>query len=88
MKQLMGLPFLPSTHIADVFRLMKEKCPPQKLVDYVDRQWMENATFPIHSWSVSNSRPGPTISEVLVFVFKNLFKWDDNLQIQYETFDM
>jgi hypothetical protein len=48
MKQLMTLPFLPSTRIADVFRLMREKCPPhpQELVDYVDRQWMENATFP------------------------------------------
>jgi hypothetical protein len=54
MKQLMALPFLPWTHIADVFRVLKEKCPPhlQELVQYIDRQWMENATFPIRSWSV------------------------------------
>jgi hypothetical protein len=99
-KQLMALPFLPSTHIADVFWLMKEKCPPQlqELVDYVDRQWMENATFPIRSWSVfqftirtNNDVEGSCVYtyiyiallRVLVFVSKNLFKCDDNLQIQY-----
>ncbi|XP_048755258.2 uncharacterized protein LOC125666166 [Ostrea edulis] len=54
MKQLMALPFLPWNHIVDVFRVLREKCPPhlQELVQYINRQWMENATFPIRSWSI------------------------------------
>ena len=53
-KQLMALPFLPWTHVHDVFRMMEDRAPPslQPLTSYIKHQWMENPVFPVRSWSV------------------------------------
>ncbi|XP_062594510.1 uncharacterized protein LOC134255924 [Saccostrea cucullata] len=53
-KQLLALPFLPWTHIADVFRVMEERAPAalQPLTTYIRTQWIQNPLFPIRSWSV------------------------------------
>nr|XP_022335962.1 uncharacterized protein LOC111132446 [Crassostrea virginica] len=53
-KQLMALPFLPWTHVHDVFRMMEDRAPPslQPLTSYIKHQRMENPVFPVRSWSV------------------------------------
>lgn len=54
-RQLMALPFLPSTHIRDTFNTLKVRAntdPLMRLVDYIDRQWMCNTVFDVPSWSV------------------------------------
>ena len=53
-KQLLALPFLPCTHVLDVFRMMEERAPSnlQLLTSYIRHQWMENPVFPVRSWSV------------------------------------
>nr|XP_034307538.1 uncharacterized protein LOC105322137 [Crassostrea gigas] len=53
-KQLLALPFLPWSHIEDVFRVMEERAPAnlQQLTQYVRDQWIQNPVFPIRCWSV------------------------------------
>ncbi|XP_061184423.1 uncharacterized protein LOC133192431 [Saccostrea echinata] len=55
-KQLMALPFLPLNDIKATFRAMQEKVEPssslKSLKDYLERQWISNAVFPIQAWSI------------------------------------
>ena len=48
----MALPFLPWTHVHDVFRMMEDRAPPslQPLTSYIKHP--EKTVFPVRSWGV------------------------------------
>ena len=51
----MALPFLPPGHINAAFTILKKRANSpglQQLTNYIQRQWFENAVFPIPSWCV------------------------------------
>ncbi|KAJ8313849.1 hypothetical protein KUTeg_008410 [Tegillarca granosa] len=52
-RQLLCLPFLPSAHIQQTFNMLKERANSAKLnrlVNYIQRQWMQNTVSTIPSW--------------------------------------
>jgi hypothetical protein len=54
-KQLMALPFLPAGHITPTFNALtiRANTPAlQQLVQYMERQWINNQLHPVQSWSV------------------------------------
>lgn len=66
-KTLMALAYLPAAHIRAQFEDLVQLCPAEgkirELVDYIERQWMDNAVFPVESWSVF-MRPVRTNNDV------------------------
>ena len=66
-KTLMALAYLPAAHIKAQFEDLVQLCPAEgkirELVNYIERQWMENAAFPVESWSVF-MRPVRTNNDV------------------------
>ncbi|KAK6182207.1 hypothetical protein SNE40_009939 [Patella caerulea] len=56
-KKLMSLPFLPKSHIRDIFHQLQGKTSNDKLIklmDYMERQWIDHSLFKMSSWSVFN----------------------------------
>lgn len=54
-KQLMALPFLPAGHITPTFNalMIRANTPAlQQLVQYMERQWINNQLHPVQSWSM------------------------------------
>ncbi|KAH3866739.1 hypothetical protein DPMN_029838 [Dreissena polymorpha] len=54
-RQLMALPFLPAGHITETFHQLQARANSvqvTQLVDYVNRQWINNAIFRVEDWSV------------------------------------
>ncbi|CAC5367743.1 unnamed protein product [Mytilus coruscus] len=54
-RQLMALPFLPTTHIRDTFTSLQNRAnTPQlrDLVAYMDRQWFNNGVIQIADWCI------------------------------------
>jgi len=67
-KLLMALPYLPSNFIVPQFTAIRERIGAdqpklRELMDYVDRQWMENTVFTVESWSAF-MRPIRTTNDV------------------------
>ncbi|XP_052236544.1 uncharacterized protein LOC127861593 [Dreissena polymorpha] len=51
----MALPFLPAGHITETFHQLQARANSvqlTQLVDYVNRQWINNAIFRVEDWSV------------------------------------
>ena len=50
-----GLDLPPAKYVVPQFRGLRDLCPKDgklmQLVGYINRQWMENTTFPVSSWS-------------------------------------
>jgi len=61
----MALPFLPAEHIQPAFRCLRQlqTAPLQRLVDYVETNWIHNTIWPVESWSVYN-QPTRTNNDV------------------------
>jgi hypothetical protein len=54
-RQLLALPFLPAAHIQPTFEVLSRRANTpslQQLIDYMDRQWMQNPIFDTASWSI------------------------------------
>ena len=54
-RQLLALPFLPQNHIPPTFQQLYERANTdqlQRLVAYIDRQWMNHAIFDVPSWCI------------------------------------
>ena len=52
--QLLALPFLPASHIEEVFQNLCSRCsggPLLLLTDYIRRQWVQSSVFPPTSWT-------------------------------------
>ena len=78
-RQLMALPFLPAGHITETFHQLQARANSvqlTQLVDYVNRQWINNAIFRVEDWSVfrrsirtNNDVEGNCNIQLILFLF-------------------
>ena len=57
-RQLLALPFLPSNHVETTFRHLQQRANTdqlQRLVGYIERQWINHSIFDVASWSMFGS---------------------------------
>ena len=61
----MALPFLPAERIQPAFRFLRQlqTAPLQRLVDYVETNWIHNTIWSVEYWSVNN-QPARTNNDV------------------------
>ncbi|XP_061191690.1 uncharacterized protein LOC133199901 [Saccostrea echinata] len=61
-RKLMALPLIPEEHIVPAFQRISnsvgEEGPLREVVDYVQRTWINNRTWPVSSWCTFNQSTG------------------------------